>query len=219
VATTFDSPVPLMTDSSVTLGFEKVRGQNGLEENDHPHAQLLFTTSVLSGDVQHEVPKLGTPAGDALIGEIVGNISLYAQALGMQQANSDDLAQDVGVILMERWTTLESPKAYAICVAKRLFIRRSHTKHLAKDSSDLVAECGSVKDPVDEILAGELQEVLKEAIDTLSVNNKEAFLLSFDSESTISEVACRLGIPAERLRQRVHRARVQLINHFNSRFK
>jgi len=101
--------------------------------------------------------------------------------------------------------------------ASLMKLRRRRDGHISYEQSQSVnedAEPLAIADwstqPLDEVLEGELREVLGREVDQLPPNEREVFVLRDILEQSNADVAEELGLTVAAVKSRLHRARLHL---------
>lgn len=93
---------------------------------------------------------------------------------------------------------------------------RDSTRHRRLTSVDVSFERDAMEDADERVVAAQLRSVLARALASLSVTDREAFLLQSLGDLSNTEIAEALGVPAGTVRSRLHRARHVLREHLGA---
>ena len=129
--------------------------------------------------------------------------------LGGDRSTAEDLAQEAMARVYERWSrvrTMESPTGYLYRTAMNLSRRRFRRSRRGETSLHL----NPVEDPTD---AADRRLAVRGAVRALPRDQGEAVVLLVWLDLTPQEAGAVLGVSADVVRQRAHRARVALREH------
>jgi len=128
----------------------------------------------------------------------------------------EEIAAQTFLVAFERRgrfdTGYQSARPWLLGIATNLI--RHHVRderiHLSAVARAPIDPPSAPIDDPDRVDAERLRPLLAEALRTLSLNDRETFLLVALGELTYGQVAIALGIPIGTVRSRIHRARVAL---------
>lgn len=134
-------------------------------------------------------------------------------------AAADELFQEVAVGAMRGWAVVgpagpSPPWLYTIAVRVALLHRRKYGRQRRKmegfQASGLVPEEGRAPDPLTFLLAKERQQLVRDAMLSLSPKDRELLLLKYTECWSYDEISRHLGLTAGQVTTRLHRARGKL---------
>lgn len=107
------------------------------------------------------------------------------------------------------YASYASARPWLFAVATNLLRHhlRDSTRHRRLTSVDVSRERNDMEDADERIAAGHLRPALEHALASLSVTDRETFLLQTLGDLSNNEIAEALSIPAGTVRSRMHRAR------------
>lgn len=183
----------------------------------------------MSEQSDQELIFLARQGDKAAFGRLVLRYQPMAQRIAERMLGNKDLAGDiVQDAMLQAYLSLEKlhqPKRFKSWLyGIVLNICRNELRRQKVIVFSLEALVGDLADAplfIDEKLPApeqvaeqqELRTALKEAIDSLSDNNRQATLLFYDEQLILQEVAVRLNISVSAVKGRLHKARHQLRQH------
>lgn len=146
--------------------------------------------------------------------------TVYRLCLGLlaDPASAEDAAQDAMLHLLDRLSRWDPERPYApwrnavVVRAGRDRSRRADARRRAEDASVEVRGEGPLPDPAEEASRGEVQELLRESLRSLSPREREAFVLRDLEGLATSETADAMGVTDATVRSLLTLARRRLRN-------
>ncbi|MDE3214356.1 MAG: RNA polymerase sigma-70 factor [Bacteroidota bacterium] len=140
-----------------------------------------------------------------------GRVFLFAFRLTKSKSEAEEVVQEVFVKLWERREKIKIEKnfnAYLLTITKNLVI--DNLKKASRDrnlQAKIYKNIQSLQDhSVDELIKKELERLQRQAIAKLSPRMRQVFLLSREEELTYEEIANRLGVSRNTVRNQVSEA-------------
>ncbi len=140
-----------------------------------------------------------------------GRVFLFAFRLTKSKSEAEEVVQEVFVKLWERREKIRIEKnfnAYLLTITKNLVI--DNLKKASRDrnlQAKIYRNIQSLQDhSVDELIKKELERLQRQAIAKLSPRMRQVFLLSREEELTYEEIANRLGVSRNTVRNQVSEA-------------
>lgn len=96
-------------------------------------------------------------------------------------------------------------------------IRRKNVRFSEMEEHDLSSRMSSEETPDEEIQRVEKRAQLEDALDQISSENAEAFLMKYRDDMTYKAMSKRLDVSVSALKVRVHRARKELKKYLESK--
>jgi RNA polymerase sigma-70 factor (ECF subfamily) len=159
-------------------------------------------------------------ANNKLDGEYVDILYGYAVILTRNRAEAEDLVQETYVRALEaagRLRENSNIKGWLLTILRNLWFnqlrkRRNAPAAVEIDGDDHIADGlpGNARDAHEIYVSNEESEVIRRAIDDLSVEFREIILLREFEELSYQEIADLLGCPAGTVMSRLGRARAKL---------
>jgi RNA polymerase sigma-70 factor (ECF subfamily) len=131
---------------------------------------------------------------------------------------ADEGTQETFVRAHQRLSTLEQPAAltgWLLGIARMVFLEQLRRKRRdgpasANDDDNAPIQVDHAPGPEAELLTGEADRMLDGALQTLSEERRAALLLRIDHELGYGEIAAAMGWPLQKVKNEIHRARLQL---------
>ena len=137
-------------------------------------------------------------------------------------AAADEGTQETFVRAHARLGTLEQPNAltgWLLGIARMVFLehlrkkRRDAPSPSDPEEAPALMQTDSAPGPEAILLKGEADEMLHGALATLSEERRSALLLRIDHDLGYGEIAEAMGWPLQKVKNEIHRARLQLREH------
>ena len=132
------------------------------------------------------------------------------------EAAADEATQETFVRAHARLSTLHDETkllAWLVGIARFVFleqVRRPKGAELAGDDGPSPAEVDRAPTPEAALLSREADSVLDSALGTLSAERRAALVLRLDQGLGYGEIAQAMGWPLQKVKNEIHRARLQL---------
>ena len=152
-------------------------------------------------------------AFDALISRIEGKVLKTALWLTRNQADAQDVAQEVYIKVFRGLHACKDPERFDAWVYR---ITVNAARDFERRKKLLLPLAGIVKafTPRDPVLYGEIRTRLAKALDLLTFNERAAFIFKALEEMETPEAAAILGCREATVRSCLHEARKKLQKHF-----
>jgi RNA polymerase sigma-70 factor (ECF subfamily) len=155
-------------------------------------------------------------------GDIRGLIASYrpdalrvARSLVRSDAEAEDLAQTAVMKVLQRADSISDPafvKPYLLTTVRNLWRNQLRDGRRFEPHDNALFERIPADDPIDDPVVSALDvDTLKIAMDTLSKSHRDLIDLRYVELLDYTDIGLRLGITPSTARQRVHRAREQLL--------
>jgi RNA polymerase sigma-70 factor, ECF subfamily len=141
-------------------------------------------------------------------------LARVSRAMSHSQAEADDLAQETLIKAFRAMDRFDGahPRAWLARIARNTAINRDqrNREFLLADDGTVEPESEDGSDPEDIVLAGEIDDRLKRALDELPPDFRILIQLVDVEEMSYKEAAETLDIPLGTVMSRLHRARARL---------
>ncbi len=143
----------------------------------------------------------------------------YICSLVTQNCDAEDLLQETASVLWQKFDDFQPGSdflAWALQVAhyRVLYFRQRQKRNVLQFSDsfiDVVGTDAAAKSPQ----LGDLEHFLVQCMQRLSATERELFLLRYQSDESVANLAERLGRPASTIYDRIHRIRRTLADCVN----
>jgi len=139
----------------------------------------------------------------------LGGLRRLAQSLARDEADADDLLQDVAVIALEHPPKQDRPArpwlAKVIVNRWRMELRSSRRRRAREAAIEL-----DEPEAIDPLERAQTMQRLGEAVVALAASYREVVIAHYFDAKPLNEIASELGVPAVTVRSRLLRAREQL---------
>jgi len=137
------------------------------------------------------------------------------------QEKSEDIAQEVFVKLWQRCSEFHSKnlKSLIFTMGKNLMLNEIQKAKVKLNFETENISFDSSVSPEFELEEKEFQQKLNNAINLLTVNEREVFLLNRIEQYTYAEIAERLELSQKAIEKRMHTALIKLQNELNISLK
>jgi RNA polymerase sigma-70 factor (ECF subfamily) len=133
-------------------------------------------------------------------------------------AAADEGTQETFVRAHQRLSTLEQPAAlsgWLLGIARMVFLEQLRKKRRdgpasANNDDSAPIQIDRAPGPEAALLTGEADRMLDGALQTLSEERRAALLMRIDHELGYGEIAAAMGWPLQKVKNEIHRARLQL---------
>lgn len=151
-----------------------------------------------------------------------GKVFLFALRLTKSKTDAEEIVQEVFVKIWEKRSGIEAERnfnAYILTITRNLILDRlkkaNRDKAIQQRIYQNIQALQSVG--INELIEKELHRLYEQAIDRLSSRKKEIYLLSREEELSYEEIAQKLGISINTVRNQIsdalHSIREYLSNH------
>ncbi len=148
-----------------------------------------------------------------LVSRYQGRLTYYVRRLIGRTQETDDVVQELWIVVFRRLATLNSPEAFRVWLFKIAHdVAVSHLRRVARApepmSSDLYVS--DVIDSWNELEAMENAELVHRTLESLSSEHREVLTLRFLEQMELSEIAEIVGCTAGTVKSRLHYAKAAL---------
>lgn len=159
----------------------------------------------------------GVPAFEELYDQRFDDVSRWVRALGVREADRDDVVQDVFMIVHRRLADFDGQNVagWLYQIARRKVRDHRHltwVKHLFGTGSVQLQD-GMLTEqhsPLEGFMTKQKVELLQRLLDTLNQDQRAAFVLFEIEGNSGEEIAALQGVPINTVWARIHKARKKL---------
>jgi RNA polymerase sigma-70 factor (ECF subfamily) len=151
-------------------------------------------------------------SAEALYREHAGYVATFAHRLGIPRDDVNDLVQEVFLVAHRKGGYEEGPArprtwlcAIAIRLAQRA--RRERARHDPSDTPRIELAGGPERDPSAQLETRRSLEHIQQALETLDIDHRAAFVLYEVERESCEEIALALEVPIGTVYSRLHHAR------------
>lgn len=202
---------------------------SGLVGVDEEREQLPEVPPVAPGAAHPEPPLLRVPSLEEIIDRYGPMISHLARRLLGNEADAEDVTQDILLQVMQKRTTFRGAAAfstwlYQVAVHAALAYRRMRAlremSRFTEPAGDF-DEAGQrwVPGPEQLVLEREAHQVIEDAVAALPAAYRDVFVLADIEELSMVKIADLLGLSIPTVKSRLHRARLMLRQALSPYFK
>lgn len=136
--------------------------------------------------------------------------------LGVGEAQADDAAQQVFCVIVDRLDELDPEREKSFLTGTALRVAANHRRSLRRrrevtDTRELEDALDPRQSPEELVAQRRARVLLDHALDALSLELREAFVLYELEDASLSEIATLLAIPRGTVASRLRRAREQFL--------
>lgn len=172
---------------------------------DRPSTELLTDAEVLGRVLRGETDRFGV-----LVRRYQRQLSTYARSMGISSDPADDLVQDAFIRAFNSLAECRRPERFRMWLFRILRNRcLDYLKNVRRSELRLedVSDRPDADDPIGAADRAEAGRRVKEALDRLPLDLREAFVLKHVDGRTYEEMAEITGASVSALKMRVYRAR------------
>jgi RNA polymerase sigma-70 factor (ECF subfamily) len=174
----------------------------------------LDTNHASERDLQARIRAGDEGAFDSVFRTHYANLVRMGESIVRERMLAEEIAQEVMLELWRRRESLQieqSFRAYLIrSTRNRALNHIRHQRVVAREAESAALESPTSPSAEDEVLGLELERAVRSAIDGLSVNCREVFLLSREQGLKYAEIALALEISVKTVEKRMGQALSEL---------